>query len=302
MLYRSIYIGNPAYLRLYLGQMKIICPYSKEERGSIPIEDMGLIMLDHAQITLTHQLIQQLMENGVVVVSCNEQHLPQGMMLPLHGHTSYSKRIREQINVSEPLKKQLWKQTVERKIANQRQVLIESQKEYKSMTQYLSEVRSGDTTNREGIAAQFYWRQLFGTDFYRARDGDGANGLLNFGYAVLRSIVAKAIVDTGLIPVLGIYHHNRYDPYCLADDLMEPYRPIVDRSVLQWLSSFPNAYELSVSAKTHLLRIASTDVLIEDKCHPLLVAVKITVSSLYQCYIGEKRQISYPQLCSASTV
>ena len=217
-------------------------------------------------------------------------------MLPLYGHTSHSKRIREQMTVSEPLKKQLWKQTVESKIGNQRQVLKGLGLEYEPLDKYIKEVRSGDTTNMEGIAAQFYWRQLFGSDFYREREGDGANTLLNFGYAVLRSIVAKAIVDTGLIPVLGIFHRNRYNPYCLADDLMEPYRPIVDRAVIQWLTFFPSNYELSIGAKTHLLKIASTDVYLEKKWHPLLVAVKMTVSSLYQCYVGEKRQISYPSL------
>lgn len=296
MLYRSIYIGNPSYLSLRLGQMKIICPNTEEERGSIPIEDLGILMLDHAQITLTHKLIQKLMDRGVVIVSCNEQHLPQGMMLPLYGHTSHSKRIREQMAVSEPLKKQLWKQTVESKIGNQRQVLKGLDLEYEPLDKYIKEVRSGDTTNMEGIAAQFYWRQLFGPNFYRERDGNGANTLLNFGYAVLRSIIAKAIVDTGLIPVLGIFHRNRYNPYCLADDLMEPYRPIVDRAVIQWLTFFPSNYELSIGAKTHLLKIASTDVYLEKKWHPLLVAVKLTVSSLYQCYVGEKRQISYPSL------
>lgn len=296
MLYRSIYISNPATLHLRLGQMKIICPKTGVERGSVPIEDLGLLMLDHEQITITHKLLQKLMEGGVVVVSCNDQHLPQGMMLPLYGHTSYSKRIREQMNVSEPLKKRLWKLTVESKISNQREVLRELGLEFEPLDKYLKDVRSGDTTNMEGVAAQYYWRVLFGPDFYRARDGDGANPLLNFGYAVLRSIVAKAIVDTGLIPVLGIFHRNRYNPYCLADDLMEPYRPIVDKAVIQWLTLVPGNYELSPAAKAHLLKIASTDVFLEGKWHPLLVAVKATTSSLYKCYIGEKRQISYPSL------
>lgn len=296
MLYRSIYIGNPTYLHLSLGQMKIICPETEVERGSIPIEDLGLLMLDHPQITITHKLIQSLMDGGVVIVSCNDQHLPKGMMLPLYGHTSHSKRIREQMNVSEPLKKQLWKQTIESKISNQREVLRGLGLEFDPLNKYLKDVRSGDTTNMEGVAAQYYWRTLLGPNFYRIRDGDGANALLNFGYAVLRSIVAKAIVDTGLIPVLGIFHRNRYNPYCLADDLMEPYRPIVDRAVVQWLNFFPNNYELSIGAKTHLLKIASTDVCLEGKWHPLLVAVKATVSSLYKCYTGEKRQISYPSL------
>lgn len=297
MLYRSIYIGNPAYLHLRSGQMKIICPETEHERGSIPIEDLGLLMLDHAQITLTHQLIQRLMEGGVVVVSCDKHHLPQGMMLPLYGHTSHTKRIREQMEVSEPLKKQLWKQTVESKISNQRRVLMDLGLAYTPLDHYLKDVRSGDTTNMEGIAAQHYWRQLFGKEFYREQNADGSNALLNFGYSVLRSIVARAIVDTGLIPVLGIFHRNRYNPYCLADDLMEPYRPIVDRAVIEWCAlHHEEDLQLNKEAKAHLLKIASADVSIEGKEHPLLVAVKMTVSSLYKCYIGEKRQVSYPSL------
>lgn len=296
MLYRTIYIGSASYLRLRLGQMKIICAETQTERGSIPIEDLGLLMLDHSQITLTHQLMQALMANGVVLLCCDDSHLPIGMMLPLYGHTSHSRRVREQIEVSEPLKKQLWKQTVEAKIRNQSKVLEELSLDAEPMATYLSNVRSGDTSNMEGIAAQHYWRQLFGKDFCREREGGGANPLLNFGYAVLRSIVAKAIVETGLLPVLGIFHRNRYNPYCLADDLMEPYRPVVDRAVLRWLSVFPRDYDLSGGAKAELLKIASVDVRLGGKWHPLLVAVKMTVSSLYSCYRGEKRQILYPEL------
>lgn len=296
MLYRSIYIGNPAYLRLKQGQMKIICPETQAERGSIPIEDLGLLMIDHAQVTISHQLIQRLMLSNVVLVSCDDRHLPQGLMLPLYGHTSYSQRIREQMEASEPLRKQLWKQTIEAKISNQAFVLRERKLPAEAMEEYLRGVRSGDSTNMEGIAAQYYWRQLFGSDFYRERYGEEANPLLNFGYAVLRSIVARAIVDTGLLPVLGVFHKNKYNPYCLADDMMEPYRPIVDRAVLYWRDSHPGEEALDTDTKAHLLNIASTDVRIEGQIRPLLVAVKITISSLYRCYIGDKRLLSFPQM------
>lgn len=294
MLYRSIYIGNPTYLRLKDAQMKIICPETKAERGSIPIEDMGLLMLDHAQITLSHQLVQSLMLHNVVLVSCDERHLPQGMMLPLHGHSSHTQRIRRQIDISEPLRKRIWKQTIECKIANQIAVLRSRLLEHEPMYGYLSAVRSGDTSNMEGIAAQYYWRSLFGREFYRDREGEGANSLLNFGYAVLRSIVARAIVDAGLLPALGIFHRNKYNPYCLADDLMEPYRPYIDRAVLAWLDEHPIAYQLDQEAKAYLLRQATADVAIDGELRPLLVAVRTSVSSFYRCLIGEKRQVSFP--------
>lgn len=296
MLYRSIYIGNPAYLRLKQGQMKILCPETQMERGSIPIEDLGLLMLDHPQITISHQLVQRLMAAGVVLVSCDDRHLPQGMMLPLYGHSEYSQRIRAQLEVSEPLRKQLWKQTVEKKIENQAFILEERQLPSDPMYEYRGGVRSGDSTNMEGIAAQYYWRQLFGLDFCRDRDGGEANPLLNFGYSVLRSIVARAIVDTGLLPVLGIFHRSKYNPYCLADDMMETYRPVVDRAVLGWLREHPDDDSLTREAKSHLLNIASADVRIEGQVRPLLVAVKTTVTSLYRCYVGEKRLLSLPSL------
>lgn len=296
MITRSIYIGNPAYLKLKDEQMYIMEPESGQMKGKVPVEDLGLLMLDHFQITISHQLIQKMMGNNVVVVSCDAHHLPHGIMLPLHGHTVHSDRIKDQLEASEPLKKQLWKQTVECKIENQKEVLRRLGNYYEPMTAYQNNVKSGDSTNMEGIAAQHYWKYLISLDFLRQRFGDSPNQFFNFGYAVLRSIVARAIVEAGLLPVLGIFHKNKYNPYCLADDLMEPYRPFVDWLVMDWLTNNPNSEELSKEFKAHLLNIATKDVKVDGLTRPVLVAVKTTASSLYKCYTGEKRLISYPQL------
>ncbi|THV56477.1 type II CRISPR-associated endonuclease Cas1 [Chryseobacterium candidae] len=296
MITRSIYIGNPAYLKLKDEQMKILCPETKTEKGSVPVEDLGLLMLDHYQITISHHLIQKMMGNNVVVVSCDAHHLPHGIMLPLYGHTEHSDRVKDQLEASEPLKKQLWKQTVECKIENQKNVLMKLGNYYEPMIEYQRNVKSGDITNMEGIAAQHYWKYLISLDFLRQRFGDSPNQFFNFGYAVLRSVVARAIVETGLLPVLGIFHKNKYNPYCLADDLMEPYRPFVDLLVMQWLKIHPDTEELTKEFKAHILQIATKDVRIDDKTRPLLVAVKTTASSLYKCYTGEKRLIFYPEL------
>lgn len=296
MLYRSIYISNPAYLKLKDNQMKVLDPETKEEKGSVAIEDLGFLMLDHFQITISHQLIQYLMQNNVVVVSCDSSHLPLGMMLPLFGHTEHSERVKIQMEASEPLKKQLWKQTVESKIENQKEVLAQLGLHFQPMLEYLQNVKSGDSTNMEGIAAQHYWKNLFETDFIRQRFGDFPNSHLNFGYAVLRSMVARAVVDTGMLPVLGIFHKNKYNPYCLADDLMEPFRPFVDYLVLDWIKQNPELEQLNKDFKAHILTIATMDVTIEGNQRPLMVAIKTTVVSLYKCYTGEKRQISYPKL------
>ena len=296
MLYRSIYIGNPAYLKLKDKQLKVTNPETKEEKGSIPIEDIGLLMLDHYQITLSNQLIQELMKNNVILISCDERHLPLAGMLPFSGNTLFSERVKTQIEVSEPLKKQLWKQTVECKIQNQLKVLEQLGKYAYPMYEYLKEVKSGDTTNMEGIAAQHYWKYLIDNDFLRDRFGDYPNPFFNFGYGVFLSIIARALVDTGLLLVLGIFHRNKYNPYCLASDIMEPYRPIADLLVMKWLQLHPEKQSLDKESKTFLLQIATQDVNIEKLVRPLIVGVKMTASSLLKCYTGEKRQISYPEL------
>ncbi len=296
MLYRSIYIGNPAYLKLKDKQLKVTDPETKEEKGSVPIEDIGLLMLDHYQITLSNQLIQELMKNNVILISCDERHLPLAGMLPFSGNTLFSERVKTQIEVSEPLKKQLWKQTVECKIQNQLKVLEQLGKYAYPMYEYLKEVKSGDTTNMEGIAAQHYWKYLIDNDFLRDRFGDYPNPFFNFGYGILLSIIARTLVDTGLLLVLGIFHRNKYNPYCLASDIMEPYRPIADLLVMKWLQLHPEKQSLDKESKTFLLQIATQDVNIEKLVRPLIVGVKMTASSLLKCYTGEKRQISYPEL------
>lgn len=295
MITRSIYIGNPAYLKLKDEQLYIMEPETGQMKGKVPVEDLGLLMLDHWQITVSHQLIQKMMGNNVVVISCDAHHLPHGIMLPLHGHTEFSDRIKDQMEASEPLKKQLWKQTIECKIDNQKNVLMKLGNYYEPMIDYRNNVKSGDLTNMEGIAAQHYWKYLISLDFLRQRFGDSPNQFFNFGYSVLRSIVARAIVETGLLPVLGIFHKNKYNPYCLADDMMEPYRPFVDWLVMDWLTRNPDTEELTKEFKAHILQIATKDVKIDGKTRPLMVAVKTTVSSLYKCYTGEKRQVSYPE-------
>lgn len=294
MITRTIYIGNPAYLQLKDEQMVISCPMTREVKGKVAVEDLGVLMLDHFQITLTHQLIQKLMKHKVVVISCDETHMPHGIMLPIYGHTEHSDRVKWQLEASDPLKKQLWKQTVVAKIENQTEVLRRMDCYFEPMIEYKQNVKSGDTSNMEGIAAQHYWKYLISHDFIRDRHGENPNHLFNFGYIVLRSMVARAIVETGLLPVLGIFHKNKYNPYCLADDLMEPYRPFIDMLVMKWLHNNPQAEELTRDFKAHILQVATVDVEIDKKRRPLMVAIKMSASSLYKCYTGEKRLLLYP--------
>lgn len=295
MLKRTIYIGSPTYLKLKYNQLVIACPETKDVKGTIPIEDIALLMLDHYQITLSNQLINCLMGNGVGLIHCDNHHLPNGLMLPLVGHSELTERWRYQLHSSMPLKKQLWKQTVIAKIENQKQLLQQNNSPFEAMNTYLEKVTSGDEANMEGKAANHYWKYIL-TDFQRGRFGDAPNNYLNFGYAVLRSIVARAIVSSGMLPAQGIFHKNKYNPYCLADDIMEPYRPFVDKLVLEYITRYPTEEELSKQAKTHLLQVATQDVLIDEKVRPLMVAVTTTTASLYKCFTGERRTILYPSL------
>lgn len=292
MLKRTIYIGNPAYLKLKDYQLKIEDPGTKQEKASVPIEDMGFLVLDHYQITISHQLLVALQSNNVAIISCDESHLPLGLMLPINGHVTHSERLKHQINISEPLRKQLWKQTVEAKIYQQKQVLRQYNLPYEAMLQYMNDVKSGDVTNMEGIAAQHYWKYLF-LDFTRERKGDAPNNFLNFGYAILRSMVARALVSSGLHPTIGIFHKNKYNAFCLADDIMEPYRPYIDLLVADWMTMSHNDI-LDKDAKAHLLKIATHDVYINGLQRPLITALSITTSSLCKCYMGEARIIHYP--------
>ena len=295
MLKRTIYIGNPAYLKLKDNQLQIVDPDSKELKGSVPIEDMGFLVLDHPQITLSHPVILLLQQHNVAIISCDESHLPLGLMLPISGHVEHSDRLKHQINCSEPLRKQLWKQTVEAKIFQQKEVLRKRNIEHDSLLKYMNEVKSGDSTNMEGIAAQYYWKQLF-DDFTRERKGDAPNNFLNFGYAVLRSMVARALVSSGLHPTIGIFHRNKYNAYCLADDVMEPYRPYVDALVVEWMQQPQATHVLDKAAKAYLLQLATKDVIINGLQRPLMTALSITTSSLCKCFMGESRVIHYPMM------
>lgn len=305
MIKRTLYFGNPAYLSLKLKQLVIRLPQQDGEKQnekdltrSVPIEDLGVIILDHKQITVTQALLAELLDNNCAVITCDSRQLPTGLFLPLSGNTIQNERFRLQLDASLPLKKQLWQQTIEAKIRNQAAMLsYTTGVEHKNMLKWSESVKSGDTENMEARAAVYYWKTLFPDNPYFVRDheGGGVNALLNYGYAILRAIVARALVASGLLPTLGIHHHNRYNAYCLADDIMEPYRPYVDRVVYDILADEPEA-EISSAVKIKLLNIPVTEVRISGKRSPLMVAVSHTTSSLVKCFRGESRRLIYPEI------
>ena len=299
MIKRTLYFGNPAYLSLKLEQLIVRIPDSldcMETVRTIPIEDIGIVILDHKQITITQGLIEKLLDNNCALITCSFNHLPVGLMLPLYGNTIQNERFRYQLDASLPLRKQLWQQTVQAKIANQAAVLkCATGSIHNNMQVWATDVRSGDSANMEARAAAYYWKTLFQDidGFVRGRDEDEPNNLLNYGYAIVRAVIARALVSSGLLPTLGIHHHNRYNAYCLADDIMEPYRPYVDKTVFD-ICRKGGPLRLTTELKRELLSIPTTDVFINDKRSPLMVAATTTTASLVKCFTGEMRKISYP--------
>ena len=306
MIKRTLYFGNPAYLSLKMKQMVVRIPQeddgdlpSEEEMvRTLPIEDLGVIILDNKRITITQGLMEALLENNCAVITCDTKRMPVGLMLPLAGNTIQNERFRSQLDSSLPLRKQLWQQTIEAKIRNQAAVLkYVTGQEHKNILKWSDSVRSGDADNMEARAAVFYWKSIFPNDpgFIRDRDDEGENALLNYGYAILRAVVARALVGAGLLPTLGIHHHNRYNAYCLADDIMEPYRPYVDKLVVEMLDDGAED-RLTATNKVKLLNIPVIEVGINGKRSPLMIAVSQTVSSLVKCFRGECRKLIYPDL------
>lgn len=302
MIKRTLYFGNPAYLSYRMKQMVIRLVADdpgdhNEQVRTVPVEDIGVVVIDHQQVTLTSGLMAALLEENVALITCDSKHIPTGLMLTLQGHSSQNERFRNQLDASLPLKKQLWQQTVECKIRNQAAVLkYVTGEDAKNMLAWAAAVKSGDSENLEGRAAAFYWKNVFETRFVRDQFGEYPNNFLNYGYAILRAIVARALVASGMLPLLGIHHHNKYNDYCLADDIMEPYRPFVDRLVLNVMGEFPEEEELTKNIKARLLTIPVLDVTIDGHKSPLMVAVSTTTSSLYKCFSGICRKIVYPTM------
>lgn len=298
MIKRSIYIGNPMYISAKDEQLVLRKPDDKDFAHTMPIEDLGYVELDHPHITVTMTALQKLAAENCAVALCDQSHLPMALVLPLSGHSVHTERMKPQLEATLPLTKRLWQQTIIAKIRNQAAVLKQFDKSYEPLLQKAEKVQSGDATNREAVAASYYWKTLFGKDFLREREGDYPNNLLNYGYAILRAIIARAIVGTGLLPAIGIHHHNRYNSYCLADDLMEPYRPFVDALVYQYFLDNPALLMLDRHAKQSLLHIPALDVGWGEETRPLMNAATLTAACLWKCYNGERKMLQYPVFLS----
>lgn len=311
MIGKTLYFSQPVHLSIRNGLLIVkfleenLAPEIQERINlnkeiSFALADVAYIILDHAQITLTQKVFECCMQENVAVITCDSSHIPTGLCLALYSNVLQSERYKEQIEVSEPLKKQLWTQIIRQKIVNQGKVLCAwyPAADFSYFENLVKNIKSGDSSNCEGRAAGYYWARLFPQvkNFIRAREGVPPNNMLNYGYAILRAITARAIVATGLLPTLGLHHTNRYNPYCLADDLMEAYRPYVDNLVCEITHKYGIPENLDKNIKAELLRVSFIDVHFEEETSPLMNGVQKTVHSLYRCFTGEAKKLYLPEI------
>ncbi len=301
MIKRTIYIASPCKIKTADKQLIVqynhIAGQEDVRDKRVPIEDIGFLILEHRQISITHPVLNLLVDNNTAVITCDERMHPKGLLLSLDGNTTQSERYQAQIAASEPLKKQLWQQTIIGKIKNQASHLTYWKIDNHYLRQCAKVVKSGDSDNQEATASFYYWQHLFppAWQFNRHREGAPPNNLLNYGYAILRAVVARSLVGSGLLPTLGIFHRNRYNSYCLADDIMEPYRPFVDLVVRKIIRETSHIKELTTELKQQLLQIPAMDVRIDNKKRPLMIATQLTTASLAQCFLQEARKIIFPE-------
>lgn len=294
MLKRTLVFSSPMQLSLRNALLVASIKEAPNEQRTVPIEDIGMVMIENQMVSVTIPLLNALVDSGVAVIMCDVKGMPHAMLQNMDGNNMQGACLRNQISVGEVTRKQLWKQIVEAKIKNQASLLDKIHGTGDLLKPYYANVKSGDADNREGIAARIYFSQLFGDDFIRDRNKDGLNSLLNYGYTVLRAATARALVSSGLTPSLGIFHHNRSNAFPLADDLMEPFRPFVDEAVYRL--SERKIIEVCKDAKFELISVLSSDTYYTKVTRPLQIGLSITMASLAKCFAGEQKQLALPSL------
>ena len=284
-----------SHLRVRYGQL--IIGRDGQDISTIPCEDIGVLLVDHQGVNYTHSVFMELLKSGAAVVLCGGNHHPAGMLLPLDSNSVQCERFRQQINVKEPVKKRLWKQIVQAKVKHQAKLLGKDSDEYKALIALHKRVRSGDPENIESQASRRFWPAFFGdANFRRDINGPAPNNLLNYGYMVMRAAVARALCSAGLLPALGIHHCNRYNAFCLADDVMEPFRGFVEAKVREICRGGDYGGELDQQIKAGLLEVLYEEVEIAGFKGPLMVGLHRTCASLVRCFAGEQKEIELPDI------
>lgn len=294
---RTIEISRePLHLAVKLDQLQLWRPAPASDLvASIPCEDIGFVVVDNPGTTYSHAALARLVDFGAVVVFCNDKHLPSGLLLPLSDHTEIVWRLHEQIALRKPVRKRLWRQIVIAKIRAQAANLPEESAARRRLLTLAGEVKSGDVTNVEAHAAKLYWSAWLcpETPFHRDPDStEGINAMLNYGYAVMRAAVARALVSAGLHPTLGLHHRNRGNAFCLADDLLEPLRPLVERAVRELYRA--GQAGLDPGCKRELLSLLTATVRVGDQTGPLMVGLHRTMASLVRCIQSQEKRLLLP--------
>lgn len=294
MLKRTLAFTKPYHLSLKNRQMIIRTKDDSGTDASVPVEDIGFVILENQEISITMPLLNALADNNTAVIICSDKFMPNAMFMNLDSNSTQGESFRAQLSASGPMKKNIWKQIVEAKIRNQAALLRKLGKDGDSLKPYYQNVKSGDSDNREGVAAKLYWDMLFDGEFMRVRSGPSPNEMLNYGYTVLRAAVARSLTGSGLLPSIGIFHKNRYNAFPLADDVMEPYRPYVDEIVFYLYANGENS--LNKYSKSAILKLLYTDTVFGNVTRPLDIGLSITTASLAKCYNGVQKKILYPLL------
>ena len=293
MIKRTLFFSHAVCLSVKHKQLVIFSKETQEET-LVPIEDIGFMIVENERVSLTIPLINELTENNCALIFCNEKHMPFSMTMPLDCNEIQSQLFSAQINAKLPTKKKCWKQVVEYKIKNQGLLLKKYDLDFARLADFSKRVKSGDSTNMESQAAKFYWDNLFGKNWCRNRFGEFPNNYLNYGYAILRAATARALTGSGLLPALGIHHHNKYNAYCLADDLMEPYRPFIDDEVIEYISTNPDEKELGLEFKKKILKVLTRDVKMNNLTRPMMAALSMTSASLADALSNESEKLKLP--------
>ncbi len=293
MIKHIIDISEAGYI--HLKHQQLVIEKQGEIAGRVAIEDLGVLILQHPAIVLTQQVIIACQKNKVVIIFCDDKHLPYSIILPIsESNTLHNKILKQQLTVTEPTRKRLWKQIVQHKIKQQAKTLFVLNKETSRLERLASEVKSGDSGNCEAIAAQAYWKLLFGKNFRRNVNLEGINSLLNYGYSIIRAMIARSICGAGLHPTIGLFHQNQYNSLCLADDLMEPFRPWVDLLVYQ--IALENQCEITRENKQVLLGLLNDTVTYNSKKMPFMVSTHYLIADLKRCYKKEQKKLQFPEL------
>ena len=291
MIKQTLFFSTPVCLSLKNYQI-VISWKDCDDKITRPLEDIGCVVLENQMISITLPLLNELVKNNVAVILCDNKMMPTSMLQNLDANTTQAESLKFQLAVTDPMKKQVWKQIIESKIKNQAAVLALAGKNKDILKPYYNNVKSGDSDNREGLAAKIYWNSLLGNSFKREREGCSPNSLLNYGYSILRAAVARALLGSGLLPNLGIFHKSRYNAFPLADDVMEPYRPFVDEIVYRLYEN--GITELNKESKSEIMRVLNCDVNIGKVKRPLQIALTMTTASLVKYYTGEIKKLSLP--------